>query len=63
MIAFPPVRCMFIYIYVYILYIHVSVSLVRVCIVYVHVVKEVVSFQGLGQLICHCVARNSTHAP
>ena len=39
MIAFPRVRCMFIYIYIYIL-----VSLARLCVVYV--VKEVASFPG-----------------
>ena len=42
MIAFPRVRCMFIYI-VYI-YIYILVSLIRVCVVYV--VKEVASFPG-----------------
>ena len=53
MIAFPRVRCMFIYI---------LVSLTRVCVVYV--VKEVTSFRGparaLGQLMG--VARNRTCA-
>ena len=39
MIAFPRVRCMFIYIYIYML-----VSPTRVCVVYV--VKEVTSFPG-----------------
>ena len=41
-IAFPWVRCMFIYIYIYI-YICLW-PLTRLCIVYV--VKEVTSFQG-----------------
>ena len=50
MIAFPRVRCMFIYIYtciyIYIIYIYIYmfVSLTRVCVVYV--VKEVTSFPG-----------------
>ena len=39
MIAFPRVRCMFIYIYIY-----MFVSPTRVCVVYV--VKEVTSFPG-----------------
>ena len=38
MIAFPRVRCMFIYIYIFLC------PLTRVCVVYV--VKEVTSFQG-----------------
>ena len=38
MIAFPRVRCMFIYIY------NILVSLARLCVVYV--VKEVASFPG-----------------
>ena len=38
MIAFPRVRCMFIYM------LYILVSLMRVCVVYV--VKEVASFQG-----------------
>ena len=52
MIAFPRLRCMFIYIYI-------LVSFTRVCIVYV--VKEVTSFWGgLGQLMG--VPRNRTLA-
>ena len=52
MIAFPRIRCMFIYIYIY-----MFVSPTRVCVVYV--VKEVTSFPGgLGQLMG--VARKRT---
>ena len=40
MIAFPRVRCMFIYNYI----IYILVSLARLCVVYV--VKEVASFPG-----------------
>ena len=48
MIAFPRVRCMFIF----------NRPLTRVCVVYV--VKEVTSFRGLGQLMG--VARKRTRA-
>ena len=53
MIAFPRVRCMFIYI----IYIYIFLCpLTRVCVVYV--VKEVTSSRGLGQLMG--VARKRT---
>ena len=52
MIAFPRVRCMFIYNYNYIL-----VLLTRVCVVYV--VKEVRHSGGFGQLmgVAHSITR------
>ena len=50
-IAFPRVRCMFIYIYIYSCVTYASI---------VYVVKEVTSSRGLGQLMG--VARNRTLA-